>query len=35
MCDCRVCELEITYPEEFDQIITDVFDHIIDLEYKL
>jgi len=34
MCDCRVCELKNTYPEEFDQIIADVFDHIIDVEYK-
>jgi hypothetical protein len=33
MCDCRVCELETTHPEEFDQIIADVFDYIIDVEY--
>lgn len=34
MCDCRVCELEITYPEEFDQIIDDLFGHMIDVEYR-
>ena len=33
MCDCRVCELEVTYPDEFDQIIADVFEHMIDVEY--
>jgi hypothetical protein len=33
MCDCRVCELEITYPDEFNKIVSDVFDHMIDIEY--
>lgn len=33
MCDCRVCELEVTYPEEFDQIIDDLFEYMMDVEY--
>lgn len=33
MCDCRVCELENTYPEEFEKIIENVFDHMIESEY--
>jgi hypothetical protein len=33
MCDCRVCKLEITYPEEFDKIIDDLFEHMMDVEY--
>lgn len=33
MCDCRVCELEAEHPEEFDQIIDDLFEYMIDVEY--
>ena len=29
MCDCRVCQLRLKYPEEFDTIVTDVFDYLI------
>jgi hypothetical protein len=33
MCDCRICELKNEYPDEFDQIIDDVFEYMIDIEY--
>lgn len=33
MCDCRVCELENQYPDEFDEIIDNVFEHMMDMEY--
>lgn len=33
MCDCRVCELEDTYPDDFEEIIDDTFKYIVKLEY--
>jgi hypothetical protein len=33
MCECRVCELENEYPDDFDEIIDSVFEHMMDVEY--
>lgn len=32
MCDCRVCQLEIIYPENIDKIVDDVFNYLTEEE---
>ena len=30
MCDCRVCSLELLYPDDINTVIKDVFEHMME-----